>query len=298
MDSERRKTVLEQISSARPGLDLELAEFVGEGASRDVVLVGDDWVFKLPRDDRAREGLEREARFLELVTRYVHMPVPKFQIENNLAAYRYMPGVPLTPSYLNSISVAPRKRLMQSLGHFLRELHFIPIDPAISSGLKPVPAPQTLEDWQGVLDRVRSSLYPHMLRHQREWVESHFAPVFGGRVSLDFEPAVIHSDLGVNHVLVDPYIDEMAGVVGFGAAGLGDPAIDLGTLIFSYGETLVRMMITAYPEARYMIDRARFWAGALEIQWALAGRESGDPSLQLAHLGMARDMLPPGSAPG
>lgn len=298
MDSERRKAVLEQISAARPGLDLELAEFVGEGASRDVVLVGDDWVFKLPRDDRARESLEREMRFLDLVARYVHMPVPKFQIEDDLAAYHYMAGVPLTTAYLSSLMVAPRKRLMQSIGHFLRELHFIPLEAAIEAGLKPVPAPQSREDWQSVLDRVRTSLYPHMLRHQREWVEAHFAPILSGRVSLDYEPAVIHSDLGINHLIVDPYIDEMAGVVGFGAAGLGDPAIDLANLIFAYGETLVRMAIAAYPEARYFIDRARFWAGALEIQWALAGRESGDPSLQLAHLGMARDMLPPGSAPG
>jgi hypothetical protein len=46
------------------------------------------------------------------------------------------------------------------------------------------------------------------------------------------------------------------------------------------------------PAAQATIDRARFLAGALELEWALGGIQSKDMSLLLVHLGRARDGLP------
>ena len=65
-------------------------------------------------------------------------------------------------------------------------------------------------------------------------------------------------------------------MIDFGLAGLGDPATDLASLINSYGESLVGKMINVYPEMEDLLPRARFYAQAIELQWALLGIESGD----------------------
>lgn len=44
-------------------------------------------------------------------------------------------------------------------------------------------------------------------------------------------------------------------------------------------------MGAAYPGLSDVIDRARFWAGTFELQWATAGLEHDDLSLLLAHIG-------------
>jgi hypothetical protein len=50
-----------------------------------------------------------------------------------------------------------------------------------------------------------------------------------------------------------------------------------------------------YPLLREVIDRSRFWAGTIELQWALAGMKYNDPSLSLAHIGLAREIQPVGT---
>ena len=59
----------------------------------------------------------------------------------------------------------------------------------------------------------------------------------------------------------------------------GDAAIDWACLINTYGEQFVRRMHHVYPIPQATIDRARFLAGALELEWALGGIESKDLSL-------------------
>jgi hypothetical protein len=47
-----------------------------------------------------------------------------------------------------------------------------------------------------------------------------------------------------------------------------------------------------YPILPDLINRARFWVGTLELQWALAGMKYNNTSLLLAHIGLAKDVQP------
>ncbi len=87
----------------------------------------------------------------------------------------------------------------------------------------------------------------------------------------------------------------MTGVIDFGTAGLGDPACDVSILINNYGESFVRRVSQHYPAIGSMIERARFWAGTVELQWVLGGIRTGDLSWFTVHIGHARDVMPIGS---
>lgn len=74
-------------------------------------------------------------------------------------------------------------------------------------------------------------------------------------------------------------------------AGVGDPANDIALLIQYYGESFVSRFRINYPEMEQFIKRARFYAQALELQWALRGVTTGDTLWFFAHLGGARDVI-------
>src|SRR5215213_7725572 len=147
--------------------------------------------------------------------------------------------------------------------------------------------------FQHRLADLEQHVYPLLWADQKDWISDLFAPVRDGRVDLDaFTPVLIHRDLAAYHILHDPQPGDLVGVIDYGTAGAGDPATDWGCLISSYGEQFVRRMHQVYPIDQPTIDRARFFAGAIELEWALNGLQSNDLSLLLVHLGRARDSLP------
>ena len=62
--------------------------------------------------------------------------------------------------------------------------------------------------------------------------------------------------------------------------------------MYHYGESFLRRMVRFYPGINALLDRARFWARALELQWTLSGVRTKDFSWFTAHLGGARDVRP------
>lgn len=78
--------------------------------------------------------------------------------------------------------------------------------------------------------------------------------------------------------------------MGLPARGIRQPT---GRWISTYGEHFVGRMHRTYPISQETMDRVRFLAGAIELEWALYGVQAKDLSLLLVHLGRSRDSLPP-----
>ncbi len=80
----------------------------------------------------------------------------------------------------------------------------------------------------------------------------------------------------------------------FGTAGIGDPAGDFACIIYNYGESFLKRMARFYPEIEEALDRARFWAGTLELEWILGGAQAKRLPYFLTHIGSAKDAKPMG----
>ena len=146
------------------------------------------------------------------------------------------------------------------------------------------------EGWVGVYARIRERVFPLLVRHAREWAEEHFESHLADRANFEWEPKMVDTDIPAYHVLFDRARRRVSGVIDFGCAGLGDPAVDFGVVINHYGESFVERFYAVYPEAETYLRRARFYAGALELRWVLQGLERGEPFWFAAHIGGARDM--------
>jgi len=274
------------VSSIRAGED---------GLVHDVLIVNEEWVFRFARSDEGRNALEREAQLLALVGPHVSLRVPQLVHQSpTCLVYQFIPGVPLSRHDLLAQDAQTRTRLLGQLGTFLHELHGISLVPGVPGETPPDTARHARDELERLYEDLERELLPFMMAWARRWAREHFRSVFEGRLELTFAPRLIHGDLAPYHLCYDPGTHSLAGVIDFGDAGPGDPAVDLASVINAYGESLLWHMEPAYPEMAGIMDRARFLAGTLELRWALAAIRTRDPAWFLCHLGYARDAWPVG----
>jgi aminoglycoside 2''-phosphotransferase len=188
-----------------------------------------------------------------------------------------------------------QEHVLEQLAIFLRQMHAVPMSEVEKHHIAPSDVNRGHEVWRKLFDDVQRELFPLMMGHAKEWVVKHFEPVLKDKHSMDYKPRLINGDVTPYHILYDQKRAEINGIIDFGTAGIGDPAADFACIIYFYGETLLRQMAEYYPEIREGIERARFWAGTLELQWALKGIRSKDPTWFMVHIGGGRDVQPVGS---
>lgn len=281
----------EKIHTIMPDLVVESLEHNREGLINDVIIVNHELVFRFAKNDGFAQILNLELDILDLVRPRIQLPVPTPVYRGpGSTVYPKLQGSALLRRDILEMDDAAREHVARQLGTFLSHLHTTPIDD-LDWEIPTVLAPVTWRKWVEIRGRVEEKVYPLMLRHQVAWAEEFFERALEDHRNFTYEPALIHADLAPYHVLYDAEKSEVSGIIDFGVAGIGDPALDLGTLISNYGESFVSMFAETYPGMDALLPRARFYAQAIEFQWVLLGLETGDKFWYTAHLGGARDIF-------
>ncbi len=279
-----------QIREVMPDLVIENYQLYQEGLVNDVLIVNNEWVFRFTKTDWGKELMDLEDRLMRFIEPQVTLLIPSPILrKDGVLVYPYLHGEPFVREIWAAADSERQQNLADQLGLFLHELHHVEthdLDFEVPLTL----APATRETWLDIYERLVSKVYDLLLPRQIDWVETLFEPVLSRDDFFDFRPVLIHGDLAPEHILYDSDQARLSAVIDFGVAGLGDPATDLGSLISSYGETLVGKLEGKYPDLGDTLNRARFYAQAIELQWVLLGVESGELYWFTAHLGGARDI--------
>ena len=296
MNDERppvRPEYVTRIRQTFPNLQVDELIVDNEGLVNDVVIVNGRRVFRFPKSEWAQKALQQEARMLALARRYVTLRLPVYDIlEEDLASYELIPGKPLLQDDILRYDEVTRDALAETLAIFLRQLHEIPRS-ELEENRVPVSATvRSHQEWLSFHEDVQREIFPMLMRDSKEWVRRLFAPLFADDGFLEYEPRLVNGDLGPYHVLCDRQAGKINGIIDFGTAGLGDPAVDFGCLINNYGESFLSRMVRHYPAINQHLTRARFRAGAVELWWVLNGLRSEDRSWFAVHIGRARDVQP------
>lgn len=268
---------------------------VNDGMQHLVVILNEELVARFPRDQAAARSLREEANLLGQLQGHVAVPLPvPVHAEDALASHpftlhRMLEGADTTRSAVAALDQRARRRLLDDTGRFLRDLAAVEID-----GL-PVSVATTSQDrLQQLCRRADESIRPLLWRHQRDWLDEIISAV--DQISFAHTPSLIHGDLAPYHLLHDPQSGQLTGVLDFGVAGLGDPAVDLGCLVATWGEKYCSELLRTWPEAVELADRARLIAMTLPLQWAVAALENDAADMSVAHLGhVALDVDPIGA---
>lgn len=293
---------LEKIRSLYPNLTLEHLEFNQDGVSNDVVMINQERVCRFPKSERAKKALMQEAKVLQLVQRYIDtsIRIPQFECLNEeCVSYPFIRGEPLSRNRLLKLDVTLQEALLEQFGSFYQQLHAIPIEVIKAAEIFDSPVICSREEMLALYEQVQQTLFPHLWKHQRVWIEEHFEPLITGALDLSYTPTLIHGDLACYHILFDADAQAISGIIDFGTAGIGSPAVDVSGMLDIFGETIVKQMARYYSGIEAVIEQARFGAGTVWLQWALIGMQENRPEFLLAHLGhIVRDLQPFGTPLG
>lgn len=301
---------LERIRKLYPDLPLGKVTLNNDGLVNQVVVVNNERIFRFPRSSWAREALRHEARILDLLGGKVEVTLPYYDyLADDVATYELVRGRTLARNLLLRLDEAGQEGIAEQLALFLRTMHEVPAAELQAAEIGKSDTVRTREDWVKLYERVNEQLFPYLMTHAKEWVYDHFSWVVDNPYFMEHDPVLMHGDISCYHILFDEGRRRIGGVIDFGTAGIGDPAADFACVIYQYGESFLKRMSHTYPAIADHIDRARFWAGTLELQWALGGlrdmqavvpeddRNKADWSWFTAHIGMnAKDVRPIGSA--
>jgi aminoglycoside 2''-phosphotransferase len=261
------------------GLNIESVEVERGGQRSHVLVVNESVIFKFPRMPDGVEEFVRESALLRRLRGRLPLPIPEpvyenldsVTIETLFLGYVRLPGQPLWRETLLAQSEPAQTTIAKQLGHFLQALHATPTE---SLGVA-LPIQDTHQSWTGLHTRIVEKLFPCMRSESRRLVSAHFEPYLEEPGALAHAPVLRHGDFGPTNILFDSSTSQLSGVIDFASVALGDPAVDLASMLgpFGYGEEFLNLVIAAYPELQSCFSRARFYAGTFALQEALWGME-------------------------
>ncbi len=184
---------------------------IDDGYDFEVTIVDDDWVFRFPRRAGVEEALEVEIALLPALAPALPVQIPVFEIVSRdplFVGYRVVRGQPLVNEDPDGVRA------------FLEALHAF--DP---SGY-PVRQPDWVEAYRDQCAEFERLVFPVLDGDLRSPARRLFADV---ETLVDFEPALVHSDLGPAHLLARD--GRLVGVIDWGDVRVGDPALDYAWLL-------------------------------------------------------------------
>ncbi len=300
---------LAALRASQPGEAVARVETVTRGWDSLALLVNDHWLLRVARRAAVGASLAREARLLPVIAPAVApVRVPQFTLARldeppAVVGYEVIRGQPLAPGDLTGTE-ARAEAIARQVADFLTALHRVPVARAAAAGL----APASAEDW-----RAEYAAF-------REWSRTHAAPLLppGVRAGLErlwaayldqpdnfrFQPVLIHHDLGIEHVLLAPD-GGLAGVIDWGDAAIGDPAIDFAGFLGGLGERFTRQVIARWSGPRAagetaatLLARAAFYTKVAPLHAIQYGLLIGsDAFVSDGAAGLARQLPIPIPAP-
>jgi aminoglycoside 2''-phosphotransferase len=160
------------------------------------------------------------------------------------------------------------------LGEFLTALHRIPV----AQALPIVGGSASPEDWRRQYEEmytwIKDLAFPYLPKPDQLAASLLWEVYLSSADNFNFQLKLIHGDLGPEHILCQPDGSAICGVIDWGDARLGDPALDFAGLFSMNGERLVDWTLSFYqgPVDETFRRRVRFYhtiAPFYEIRYAL-----------------------------
>lgn len=254
-----------RISSVFPEIEIVTVSPLGAGWDSEAWLINDELVFRFA----VRPGLDAQVhKEQDLLTELsghlkVRLPIPLYVARDGgkdafaFSGHEYIPGTPLSESTLGRPDL---ERVAGEIAAFLSTLHGLSVE-----AIEPLVSPITPEVGQPWLyrDRLRIDIFPILDAEERVAVEDRWDKVTAG-MGLPPNLVPIHSDLGEDHILLDDD-RRLAGVIDWGDATIGDPALDFAGL-----DTLLRRLVLARYEGAVddgFVQRIEFYRWLVPFHW-------------------------------
>ena len=191
-------------------MDTPLVE-VDDGWDFKVLILGGEWVLRIPRSEPAVDQLEKEMAVLPSLASALPVKIPQFESVSRdpwFVVYPLIHGESL------------RDEDPEGVRAFLDALHSFDV------GDLPVPRPEWREIYRAHADDWRRLVLPLLDVDERRPAEALLEEV---ETLTGFGTVLVHCDLGPAHLICRD--GSLAGVIDWGEAKIGDPAVDYAWLL-------------------------------------------------------------------
>ena len=137
----------------------------------------------------------------------------------------------------------------------VNELHSFPITRAIQTGVQGHTPAQWRERYQERYADLQVRVFPLLDKESRAKSEQLWEDFLNNETIFAFRPVLIHCDLACEHIFCDPVRGVLTGVIDWGDATIGDPALDFVGLHHGRGSELTEHVLACYKGT---VDAA-FW---------------------------------------
>ena len=254
----------ESIAAACPGLGLETVELFRAGQNNQLILVNGGLIFRFPKYGKGVAGLRREHAILSAARPQLPLATPEYiysspddEVGRAFVGYRKLPGRPLWPEDFRRINdEGTVDRLAADIASFLQALHAVPLE-TVDIPREPSDSPAV---WREIFGRIEQVVFPRLTAEARAWTGEQFDAFLGDDEQFAFDNVLRHGDFGSSNILYSAGERRVVGMIDFGHAGIGDPAVDFAGLCVCFGEAFLRRCARLYPLMDLCRDRIRFYA--------------------------------------
>jgi aminoglycoside 2''-phosphotransferase len=266
-----------------PELAVETFDPIGAGWDTFTYLANGEWVFQFPRLAGSEERLRKQMVLLPELAREVSsaVPVPEYTSDDPVCiGYARIAGEPMSADV---DGIWPER-----LGRFLYDLHLTPPE---FVGMRSTTALAVREGWRRTIDGLAPHVLPLLAAPERAAAERTVSAFLDDDANFRFAPCLTHGDVGPEHVLVTPSGD-LAGVIDWGGAAVGDPATDLAWMVHALPDEGERVL-GAYggpPDDRFL-RRARSLFKLMPWYEVAYGVDTGSPDFVESGMAGVRERL-------
>ena len=245
--------------------------------------VNQEWIFRFPRRSEVERQLEKEIALLPELAPTLSFPIPQFVFawdggqawEQPFVGYRKIPGIPLDEDLGGH---GQSNVLAQQLARFLSELHSFSPNRAEALGVPSYSPAQWRDGYQEMYTRVQNQVFPLLSPSAGKDHRALWDGFLECDACLQFRPVLIHHDLGAEHILCDPEQGSISGIIDWGDAAVGDPALDFVGIDYSFGREFTASVLASYlgEVGEAFWNRVDFYVGIIPCYGVLYGLEVQD----------------------
>ena len=263
---------LQIIRKSFPEVSEEQINVFDDGWDYLVLVVNGQNVFRFPRTKREMylQRLSTEANFLKQFYSKSPVLVPKSELhtdesEGSYVTYDFIPGVQFSKDLAKTFSKESLLAIAQELGNFLTVLHSFSIEEAKNLGVK---QKDPAIEWKNNLQEIKNEVFPKISIEERKWITKLYEDFLELIQVSPFIARVIHFDIMLEHIIVDPDTQKLSGIIDFTDMEIADPALDF-SILHQYGDEFLQEVYKYYqlPRDNNFEQRRKFYNNRLVVAY-------------------------------
>ena len=266
-----------------PDLVVRGYRYTQQGWDSVTLLVNDEMIVRIARRPDVAERLGREARLLPALAKHVPLAIPHFTRVcadpavtggARLVAYPAIDGISLAEK---GVPAGHEDASATQLALFLTVLHRFPVSVAVQLGATGGSANEWRQEYRAFYEEIRQHVFPLLSMDERAYTVALWEGFLGDDACFAFEPRLIHRDLVPDHIFRNRDSGQLTGIIDWGDASIGDPAIDFSGLYCDISPAFSESILEQYglPMESSFWRRVRFYASISPFYEIRFGQNEG-----------------------